>query len=360
MIDVRGASLNDVILDWIDATEEGVKYFEERHMENTPPEMIAEVSGSWLHHNGPIREQDDLVNIDCYNISDTGYMRYVAKSLKQQETYFCRQQCTASAETEYHRHEYVEIGYVVKGILRQNILGQEEIFHEGEICVIGQNSVHNDYLSYGDNTILFLGMSNDLFERADMFGQPYNKAQDFFRKIVIQRKKDLKFLRFTPRAGAREELETILALIIQENSNMRVGYMHIVSGLLERLNDILFSQYQISMSKKEQSKVRKLLFDDVASYIDANYDTVSLDELCHRFSYNTYYFNRLIKENTGMTYSEYLCMIRLDKAAYFLKTTRDPIESIALRVGYTNQGFFYQKFQERFRVSPKAYREGRA
>ena len=137
---------------------------------------------------------------------------------------------------------------------------------------------------------------------------------------------------------------------------MRTGYVHIVTGLLERLNDVLFSQYQISMSKKEQSQVRKLLFDDVVDYIEANYATVSLDDLCDQFSYNTYYFNRLIKENTGLTYSEYLCKVRLDKAAYYLKTTDDPIENIALRVGYTNQGFFYQKFQERFGVSPKKYR----
>ena len=350
------ANLSEIIVNWLDEVESGVKLFEERQLENMPNGTIAETSGHWRHHKGAVREQDDLMHIDIYEMSNTGYMRYITKSLMGRDVSFFRQQCPKDGLTEAHRHGYVEIAYVVKGTLRQNIIGIDEEFHAGEVCVIGQNSVHQDYLTYSDAVVIFMGIANELFERRDMFGQRFNKSQDFFRKIVIQKKKNLKFLRFSPRQENAEEFESILSEIILENRYMRTGYVHIVTGLLERLNDVLFSQYQISMSQKEQSQVRKLLFDDVVDYIEANYATVSLDDLCDQFSYNTYYFNRLIKENTGLTYSEYLCKVRLDKAAYYLKTTDDPIENIALRVGYTNQGFFYQKFQERFGVSPKKYR----
>ena len=283
-------------------------------------------------------------------------MRYAAKSMMQRKTSFFRMQCPHDELTEAHRHEYVEIAYVVRGILRQNIIGQDEEFHAGEVCVIGQNSVHQDYLTFQDAQVIFIGISNDLFERKDMLGQRYNKAQDFFRKLVIQRKKDLKFIRFTPRMGATEEFETILGQIILENEYGKTGYTHILTGLLERLNDTLMTQFQISLSQKEQTKVRKLLFDDVVDYIGQNYATVTLEDLCRKFSYNPYYFNRLIRENTDLTYSQYLCHVRLDKAAFLLKTGTEPIEKIALMVGYTNQGFFYKKFQERFHVLPREYR----
>lgn len=348
--------LAQTVLTWIGHTEDTAKYLVEQHMLNMPKDVMAEATANWKHHNGLIREQDDLINVDAYEMSDTGYMRYAAKSLMQQDSAFFRQQCQQDSLTELHRHDYVEIAYVVKGNLKQNILGQDEVFHEGEICVVGQNSLHQDYLTYQDAIVIFLGISNEMFERKDDFGKKYSRAQDFFRKLVIRRKKDLKFIRFTPRPGAKEELEPVLAQIIRENAEVKPGYESIVAGLLERMNTILMSQYQIALSKKEQTQVRKLLFDDVIDYIDQNYADVTLDDLCRKFSYNTYYFNRLIKENTGLTYSQYLQKVRLDKAAFYLKTTSDSIERIALRVGYTNQGFFYEKFEKRFGTSPREYR----
>ena len=353
---MQNESLAKVVELWLEASEKNAKYLVHQHMLNMPEDIMAEATANWKSHNGLIREQDDLVNIDAYHMTDQGYMKYAAKSLMQQDSAFFRQQCSKDSLTELHRHDYVEIAYVLHGTLKQNIVGQDEEFHEGEVCVIGQNSLHQDYLTYQDSTVIFLGISNELFEREDDYGKKFSRAQDFFRKLVIRRKKDLKFIRFTPRPGAREQLEPVLSDIVRENALCQPGYESIVAGLLERMNTILMTQYQIALSKKEQTQVRKLLFDDVIDYIDQNYADVTLHDLCKKFSYNTYYFNRLIKENTGFTYSQYLQKVRLDKAAFYLKTTHDSIERIALRVGYTNQGFFYEKFELRFGVSPREYR----
>ncbi|MCR5641136.1 MAG: AraC family transcriptional regulator [Lachnospiraceae bacterium] len=349
-------TLREQVLEWINSVEDSALNFSEMHMKNMPPGTVAEVWGDWTHHNGMVREQDDLMNMDAYHMSDCGYMRYVTKFLLEQESSFFRQQCKDSELTEAHRHEYVELAYIVSGTLRQRIVGGDEVFQAGEVCVIGQNSVHQDYLVDEDSVVIFIGISNDLFGSKNTFMSRYSRAQDFFRDLVVQRKKDLKFIRFIPRGGINEEFEDIIHQIILENIGCRTGYVNIVAGLLERLNDMLMSQFQISMSKGEQSQVRKLLFDDVVDYINQHYASVTLDDLCERFAYNAYYFNRLIKENTGLTYSDYLKNIRMDKAAFLLKTTRDSVDRIAHQVGYTNQGFFYKKFKERFGVLPAEYR----
>jgi AraC-like DNA-binding protein len=74
-------------------------------------------------------------------------------------------------------------------------------------------------------------------------------------------------------------------------------------------------------------------------------------------NYNPDYFNRLIREYTGMTYSKFLQHIRLEKAGYLLKTTGYPVEDISRRVGYENLGYFYKIFYEKYRTTPKGFRE---
>jgi AraC-like DNA-binding protein/quercetin dioxygenase-like cupin family protein len=349
-------NLREQVLAWMDSVEGSAPCFSVMHMKNMPTGTTAEVTGDWKHHNGMVREQDDLMNMDAYCMDKNAYMRYITKFLLEQESNFFRQQCHNGDLTEAHRHEYVELAYVVSGTLRQRIVGSDEVFQAGEVCVIGQNSVHQDYLTDEESVVIFIGISNDLFASKNALTDRYSRAQGFFRDLVVQRKKDLKFIRFSPRAGINEEFEEVIRQIIIENQGCRAGYVNIVAGLLERLNDILMSQFQISLSKGEASQVRKLLFDDVVDYIDQNYATVTLDDLCEKFAYNAYYFNRLIKENTGLTYSDYLKNIRMDKAAYLLKTSGDSVDRIAHRVGYTNQGFFYKKFRERFGVLPAEYR----
>ena len=71
------------------------------------------------------------------------------------------------------------------------------------------------------------------------------------------------------------------------------------------------------------------------------------------------YFNRLLKVQTGMTYIEYLQMLRLERAELLLTETNNTIEQIAEEVGYHNKGYFYRIFIERNNCTPAQYRKKR-
>ena len=71
------------------------------------------------------------------------------------------------------------------------------------------------------------------------------------------------------------------------------------------------------------------------------------------------YFNRLLKVQTGMTYIEYLQMLRLERAEMLLTETNNTIEQIAEEAGYHNKGYFYRIFIERNNCTPAQYRKKR-
>ena len=49
-------------------------------------------------------------------------------------------------KTQLHTHDYIELGYVVKGNFKQRICEKDIVFQEGELCLIDKNCVHQDYL----------------------------------------------------------------------------------------------------------------------------------------------------------------------------------------------------------------------
>lgn len=87
----------------------------------------------------------------------------------------------SGAKTQRHTHDYIELGYVVKGNFRQNISGKEIVFHEGDVCLIDKNCIHQDYLSCQDSLVLFFGIENRMFEEVMNEHITTEKSSPFFK-----------------------------------------------------------------------------------------------------------------------------------------------------------------------------------
>jgi AraC-like DNA-binding protein len=257
--------------------------------------------------------------------------------------------------TEFHTHNYTELAYVAEGELRQNICGRDEVFKKGEICIIGKNSVHADYLFNKKAAVVFLGIANSFFDKSmkidTLPNMRYSLPED-----GVNSKKQYRFIRFIPKNGDTET-KLIFEQVVKEMWNPRPGSRHLIIGAVERLLYLLPVEYQYVLEKNEEPPVRKIVFEDIQKYLNQHYRDASLDQLCRVFNYHPDYFNRLIREYAGTTYSKFLQHIRLEKAKYLLKTTGYPVEDISRRIGYENIGYFYKIFYENYRITPKKFRE---
>jgi YesN/AraC family two-component response regulator len=108
---------------------------------------------------------------------------------------------------------------------------------------------------------------------------------------------------------------------------------------------------------KDRNVAGSVLFKDVRRYLEENYKNTTADDLIGQFGHNRDYFTRLIKKYTGMTYSEFLQNIKLEKAEALLKTTGFNVEDIAQQTGYENLSYFYKIFQKRFSMTPNELRK---
>jgi len=136
---------------------------------------------------------------------------------------------------------------------------------------------------------------------------------------------------------------------------------------------IILSQEIIKNGIKDIPKIYQKLIEDIQTserytpvvlqakkYIDNFYykDDISLQEVAREMQVSPTYLSRLLKQEIGVSFVEYLTQVRLRKAIQLLNDPTLKIYEIAERVGYKSQHYFCTAFKKVLDVPPAEYRKG--
>lgn len=273
------------------------------------------------------------------------------------KTFCYRYRFSDGERTQLHTHDYIELAYVVQGEFRQKILGKNITFSEGDLCLVDKNCLHQDYLAKGPATILFLGIANEMFSEIMNENIATQNIIAFLQSALLGQKDLQQYIHFRPTPEATDEMEECICLLLKELLEGKTGSRYIRKGLLLRIFQIMSSQYEFTLSREQRKTMNWIVFEEVAAYIRTHYEHITIRDLTEHFHFQEDYFNRLIKNKTGLTYSAYLQKIRLEKAKKLLTSTRMSVDEIAGAVGYHNKGYFYKIFQKEYGVTPSKFRK---
>lgn len=93
------------------------------------------------------------------------------------------------------------------------------------------------------------------------------------------------------------------------------------------------------------------------TYIDSHYQNdISLDDVSRAINISPYYFSKLFKEESGVTFIEYLTNLRISRAKQLLADPDVSIRDIGSAVGYQDPNYFSRIFRRATGVSPSEYR----
>lgn len=109
----------------------------------------------------------------------------------------------------------------------------------------------------------------------------------------------------------------------------------------------------------EDNKVspKEKIVIEVKKYLDHNYEkTIQLDDLANSFYISSSYLSYLFSKLVGITISDYLLNLRMNKAKELLRNTNYKIEKISNMVGYENSRYFNQVFKKNVKTTPSNYR----
>lgn len=161
---------------------------------------------------------------------------------------------------------------------------------------------------------------------------------------------------FEELSACYKEIEQMLRQM-KEQKNM--FYLNIKAKMLELIAvaykyDLLTRQ--VREGREEAGTVENL--KKVLQYIGEHYSSpIRLSELAELVNMNEQYFCRYFKKNIGKTITEYINVIRVEKAATALAETEDKIIDIASACGFDNTGYFIRRFKKEKGMTPSEYRK---
>ncbi len=74
--------------------------------------------------------------------------------------------------------------------------------------------------------------------------------------------------------------------------------------------------------------------------------SISLDTAADKIGISPFYLSRLMKQELGVTFIEYLTMVRMSEAVRLAEETNDTLQVIAQKTGYTNVTYFCKVFKK--------------
>lgn len=114
--------------------------------------------------------------------------------------------------------------------------------------------------------------------------------------------------------------------------------------------------FKINKNKENQ---KYELQSNIFKYIDEHYNQydLSLENVANTFNLSTSYLSRFIKEETSITFSQYVWELRLNEVKKQLIETKMPVKDIVSEVGYIDVPNFTRKFKSAVGITPGEYRK---
>ena len=96
--------------------------------------------------------------------------------------------------------------------------------------------------------------------------------------------------------------------------------------------------------------------EDIKQFIKENCgQEISLKNVAEKFAFNYSYLSRLFKEKMGMNFSDYMVLIRIEKAKEYFAKGIYKVDEVAELVGYKSQSYFTDLFKKHNGVTPSQY-----
>ena len=258
------------------------------------------------------------------------------------------------ADIDYHRHTYYEFVYVLEGTVDHVLNGEHHILGEGNYFLLSPEDIHT-YLSINSDPFRIV---NFMFNPA-LIDSSFNLNTPF-KAIIKHPAIGVSYKRLTASPLSTQfldddrSLRQIFVNTINEYKFKKPGYISVlraaaITGIIACLRNVYAGEDGIE---------KNTFVTNIIRYVNENYaDNVSLSALCDEMGYNVQYVSRSFKAQMGMTFSEYLFKVRIQRACSLLLSTDMTIQEISNAVGYSNTAFFHKVFKSVIGETPADFRK---
>ena len=311
--------------------------------------------------------QEDFINIKengKYKVFDSeklilkfddngDYTSYPNEKLKKSKFKIRKKYC--NLEIPEHRHEYMEIVYILEGTMSMEIDGQNILMKKNDICIMDKNVKHSNKALSEEDLVINILLTSQVFDSVFMhLLSDDNYISNFIINSFYSDNKINKYM--IHKIEQNSFLESILINLICEYYSDSIRCESKINGCLL----LLFTELSRAFNKPSEVKIKKKyskVKSDIMEYLQNEYKDTSLLKAAEHFHFHPNYLSSLVKKEFGKNFKDLLLDIRMVEAANMLRTTDKKINMIIEDIGYSNEAYFYRQFKDKYNMTPFEYRK---
>ena len=233
-----------------------------------------------------------------------------------------------------HIHQVIEMVYIKSGTLELGV--GKELYHmeKGDFAVVFPNVIHH-YQVFGkeENKALYMLVSPTLLPNYMVEIQKNCPQYPVINKECLH----------------VDIVKAIQSLVKVEKSNTRL-----VQAYVQMIFAHIFSE--MDLIEKESVGGEDLVYQSV-EYVAKNFrEKISLEQMAYDLGVSKYVLSRLFSKTFHCNFTSYVNGVRLNYAMSMLEGTNELITNICFDCGFESQRTFNRVFKERYRLSPREYR----
>lgn len=238
-----------------------------------------------------------------------------------------------------HVHNEMEILYILTGRMAIIGSGYNYVLSPEDFIVLNPYEHHEMYAEAGCHTISCY-ISPDIFRQADLghiscCSKCNHEQKDYLSLIRIK-----------------------LAILFKYNLNPSTSQkLHVLSQLFGLLA-ILKTQFEVSGDIPLPMYKDADRMQEVLAYLGTHFsEDITMQEIADRVYLSKGHLSREFQKQVGISFSDYLRKLRLNRAAYLLLHTEKTITDIALSCGFSNTNTMILNFRTEYKETPGSYRK---
>lgn len=249
-----------------------------------------------------------------------------------------------------HTHDYVEMVYGCAGVVEHIVDGKAIRLKPGEFLFLGQKATHEvRRAGREDIAVNFIVLPEFFSGTLSAINDEATLLRQFLIDCLFGQNTGPGCLHFqvADDLPIQNLAENLLFTLLRDTPNRRkVSQMTMTLLFLQ----LLSHTDKLAWDAREDD-VLKLL-----RYVEDRYAAASLAEAAQLLHTDIYSLSRMIRRQTGKTFTQLVQEKRLTQAAFLLKSTAQNVDDVARAVGYENISYFHRIFKTAYGVSPRHYR----
>jgi xylan 1,4-beta-xylosidase len=238
-----------------------------------------------------------------------------------------------------HFHDEMEIMYVLSGRCAVMMSSHNFVMGTEDVVVFNPFELHEMYRESGAHTLSFY-IPMSILEQAGLgsvrcCSSIQKEQEDFFRIFRVR-------------------LAALFLCCKEEKMYQQVNVLNHLFGVLA----ILKQCFEVEEQRGKWVPQDGGWIKEAVLYIREHFcEAITIQEVAEHVYLSKSYLSREFQNQMGVSFSDYLRKMRLEKAAHLLSTGTQSVTDIALECGFSNTNTFIVNFRQEYGKTPNVYRK---